>query len=193
LPTYFTVPFRLVDDAKCTVVFNACGDIDQFNMGFAEINLRGNIGGQTGFSPRIRLEGTLRGSSYDGTREGYEFSTGRRIPTHLRTRKVKEFRFEAPGYVHDFMQLLRGFSNVYVNGDAVYMEDSEYPTPSMNPDEDLSGVILTFSKRTELTEMVRTTSLSSGGCSDRGTNLLTTRAGKPTGVNVQGGRIKLQI
>jgi hypothetical protein len=187
-PTFITVPFELVEDS-CTVLVNACGNVDQFNMGFAEINAAGNISGQTGFSPRIRLEGTKRGNGYDGTREGYEFSTGRRIPTHLRNRKRFDFGFGAPEYVHDFMALLRGFDNTYVDGEAVYFEDDEYPSTSQQKDVDYSTVTLTYSRRTELTENVRTTSLGTGGCSDRGTNLLTERAGKP--IFTQDGRTKI--
>ncbi len=192
LPTFVTVPFELVEDS-CTVLVNACGNVDQFNMGFAEINAAGNISGTTGFSPRIRLEGTKRGNGYDGTREGYEFSTGRRIPTHLRNRKRFDLGFGAPDYVHDFVALLRGFDNAYVDGDAVYFEDDEYPSTSQQKDLDYATVTLTYSKRTELTENVRTTSLGKGGCSDKGTNLLTNRAGKPTALDVQGGKTKLQI
>lgn len=193
VPTYYSKPFKLIPNGSCTTLFNACGNIDQFNMGFAEINAAGNIAGQTGFSPRIRLEGTLRGSGYSGNREHYEFSTGRKTVTHLRTRKSREFGFGAPEYVHDFMQLLRGFDNVYINGQASFSEDDEYPSQSFDKDVDYSTVVLTFSDRTELTENVRTTSLSGRGCSVNGTNLLTTRNGKPTGLNVQGGRNKLQI
>jgi hypothetical protein len=191
-PTFITVPFELVEDS-CTVLVNACGNIDQFNMGFAEISAAGNISGQTGFSPRIRIEGTKRGNGYDGTREGYEFSTGRRIPTHLRNRKRFDLGFGAPEYVHDFMALLRGFDNTYVDGEAVYFEDDEYPSTSQQKDVDYATVTLTYSKRTELTENVRTTSLGTGGCSDKGTNLLTNRAQRPTDLNVQGGKNKLQI
>jgi hypothetical protein len=191
-PTFITVPFELVEDS-CTVLVNACGNVDQFNMGFAEINAAGNISGQTGFSPRIRLEGTKRGNGYDGTREGYEFSTGRRIPTHLRNRKRFDIGFGGPEYVHDFMALLRGFDNAYVDGEAVYFEDDEYPSTSQQKDVDYATVTLTYSKRTELTENVRTTSLGTGGCSDNGTNLLTNRAEKPTALDVQGGKRPFQI
>ena len=191
-PTFITVPFELVEDS-CTVLVNACGNVDQFNMGFAEINAAGNISGQTGFSPRIRLEGTKRGNGYGGTRAGYEFSTGRKEPTHLRNRKLFAFGFGSPEYVHDFMALLRGFNNVYLDGEAVYFEDDEYPSTSQQKDVDYSTVTLTYSKRTELTENVRTTSLGTGGCSDRGTNLLTNRAEKPTALDVQGGKRPFQI
>jgi hypothetical protein len=187
-PTYFTVPFQLVADGSCTTLFNACGNIDQFNMGFAAIDAGGNIAGQTGFSPRIRLEGTLRGTGYDGERSSYEFSTGRKVVTHMRTHKRREFTFYAPEYVHDFMNLMRGFDNVYINGDAVFSMDDEYPSMSTEPDTDMAAVTLVFNNRTELTENVRTTSLSAGGCSVNGTTLLTNRAQKPTDFNVQGGK-----
>ncbi len=182
-PSYATVPFKLIDDGSCTMYFNACGDRDQFNMGFPD----------TGFSPKIRLEGTLRGNGYDGERTGYEFSAGKRIVTHLRTRKLFEFGFRSPEYVHDFMQLLRGFDNTYVNDIAAYAEDSEYPSISLDKDVDMGGVVLRFSNRTELTENVRTDSTSSGGCTVRGNNLLTTNGNRsPTGFNVQGTKTPFQ-
>jgi hypothetical protein len=167
-PTYYTVPFKLIADGSCTTIFNACGDRDQFNMGFPD----------TGFSPKIRLEGTFRGNGYAGERNGYEFSTGRKVVTHLRTRKLREFVFMAPEYVHDFMQLIRGFDNVYINGDAAYSEDDEYPSMSIEADMDMAAVTMKFSSRTELTENVRTSSTTLGGCSVKGTNLLTTNGNR---------------
>lgn len=182
-PSFYTVPFKLVADDTCTLLFNACGNRDQFNMGFPD----------TGFSPKIRLEGTLRGNGYDGELKGYEFSTGQEVVTHLRSRKKREFGFRAPEYVHDFMAIFRGFDNKYIDGRAVSSKDSEYPSQSMDKDVDMSGVVLTFTDRTELTENVRTDSTSSGGCTVRGTNLLTTNGNrKPTGFNVQGTKTPFQ-
>lgn len=163
-PTYFTVPFKIIGSGSCTTLINACGDRDQFGMGFPD----------TGFSPRIRLEGTLRGNGYGGERSGYEFSTGRKVVTHLRSRKMRELMFYAPEYVHDFMQLLRGFDNVYLNDSPVYAEDDEYPSMSIEADTDMAAVTMKFSAKVELTENVRTSSTSQGGCSVTGTNLLTT-------------------
>lgn len=181
--SYYTVPFKLIEDGSCTVMFNACGDRDQFNMGFPD----------TGFNPKIRLEGTIRGNGYDGERSGYEFSTGRRIVTHLRTRKLFEVIFYAPDYVHDFMQLLRGFDNLYVESLSSYAEDDEYPSISLEPDTDMGAVTLRFSQKSILTENVRTDSTSIGGCTVRGTNLLTTNGNrKPTGFNVQGTKTPFQ-
>lgn len=162
-PTYYTVPFKIIESGSCTTLINACGDRDQFGMGFPD----------TGFSPRIRLEGTLRGNGYGGERSGYEFSTGRKVVTHLRSRKMTEFMFYAPEYVHDFMQLLRGFDNVYIGPSKVYAEDDEYPSMSIEADTDMAAVTMKFSQSTELTENVRTSSTSTGGCNVGGTNLLT--------------------
>ena len=163
IPSYHTVPFKIIDDGSCTTPFNVCGDRDQFGMGFPD----------TGFSPRIRLEGTIRGNGYGGERSGYEFSTGRKVVTHLRSRKMTEFMFYAPEYVHDFMQLLRGFDNVYIGPSKVYSEDDEYPSMSIEADTDMAAVTMKFSQSTELTENVRTSSTSAGGCNVTGTNLLT--------------------
>jgi hypothetical protein len=141
--TYTSVPFELKDTfCECTVLVSACGDGDQFNMGF--------VG--TGFKPSIRLEGIYRGSNYPTTKNSYEFSNGNKNTTYMRTRKAKSFLFGAPEYVLDFAALWLGFDNVYIDGVAKYCEDEEPPTPSYEDDMDFATVTYTFTDKQELTE-----------------------------------------
>lgn len=107
---------------------------------------------------------------------------------------MRELMFYAPEYVHDFMQLLRGFDNVYLNDSPVYAEDDEYPSMSIEADTDMAAVTMKFSAKVELTENVRTSSTSQGGCSVTGTNLLTT-AGQRTPVTfpIVGTKLPLNV
>jgi hypothetical protein len=141
--TYRSVHFELKETfCECTVLVEACGDGDQFNMGF--------IG--TGFKPSIRLEGIYRGSNYPTTKNSYEFSNGNKNTTYMRTRKAKSFLFGAPEYVLDFAALWLGFDNVYIDGVDKYCEDEEPPTPSYEEDMDFASVTYTFTDKQELTE-----------------------------------------
>ena len=132
--------FRYIQ--PCTVLVSACGNGDQFNMGF--------VG--TGFNPSIRLESTLRTSNYPTTREAYEFSTGQKKTTYMRTRKARSFAYGAPEYVHDFMRLTLGFDNVYLDGRASFCEDEEPPSISWSDEVDFGVATYTFSDAVELTE-----------------------------------------
>jgi hypothetical protein len=141
--TYTSVPFELKETiCECTVLVSACGNGDQFNMGF--------VG--TGFNPSIRLESTLRGSTYPTTRETYEYSTGQKRAPYFRTRKAKDFTFGAPEYVHDFMVLTLGFDNVYLNGRSVFCENDEPPSISIVEEADFGIATYTYSDAVELTE-----------------------------------------
>jgi hypothetical protein len=143
IATYTSVPFELKETfCECTVLVEACGDGNQFNMGF--------VG--TGFKPSIRLEGIYRGSNYPTTKNSYEFSNGNKNTTYMRTRKAKSFLFGAPEYVLDFAALWLGFDNVYIDGVAKYCEDEEPPTPSYEEDMDFATVTYTFTDKQELTE-----------------------------------------
>jgi hypothetical protein len=141
--TYRSVDFDLRNEiCECTVLVSACGNGDQFNFGFTG----------TGFNPSIRLESTLRTSNYPTTREAYEFSTGQKKTTYMRTRKARSFAYGAPEYVHDFIRLTLGFDNVYLDGRASFCEDEEPPSISWSDEVDFGVATYTFSDAVELTE-----------------------------------------
>jgi hypothetical protein len=143
IATYRSVPINFKHTfCECTVLVSACGNSDQFNMGF--------VG--TGFNPSIRLESTLRTSSYPTTREAYEFSTGQKKTTYMRTRKARSFTYGAPEYVHDFIRLTLGFDNVYLDGRASFCEDEEPPSISWSDELDFGVATYTYSDAVELTE-----------------------------------------
>lgn len=157
-----SVPFQLKDTHKCSVLIDACGVGEQFNMGFDG----------TGFKPVIRLEGTYRQSSYPTTRTSYEYSTGQKSAPYMRTRKAWTFLFGAPSYVMDFSTLWLGLSNVFIDGVAKFCEDDEPPTISLEEDVDFGLVTYTFSDRTELTEKRSCTTLANTQCSEHGVALV---------------------
>lgn len=155
---YESVPFSLKETHKCSVLVEACGIGEEFNFGFVA----------TGFKPVIRLEGTYRTSNYPTTRTDYEYSTGEKSAPYMRTRRAKAFLFGAPEYVYDFANLWLGLSNVYVNGELSFCEDSEPPTIAWEDDVDFGIATFTFSKKTELTEKKSCAALPNIGCSDEG-------------------------
>lgn len=157
----YSVPFELKDDHDCTVLVEACGNGNQFNFGFDG----------SGFKPKVRLESTYRTSGYPITRTGYEYSNGFKTVPYMRTRQAKSLLFGAPEYVHDFMNLLLGFDNVYIEGVQMASEDEEYPTPSLEQDVDLATVTMTFSKQ-ELVEKRSCEATESIGCEEVGASIL---------------------
>ncbi len=139
---WYSEPFNLKDDHKCTLLIEACGDSDQFNFGF----------NQTGFKPTIRLEGTYRGGGHPMSKTGYEYSSGTKDVPYMRTRKSKTLMFGAPEYVHDFAVLWLGFSNVFIDGVLKASDDDDEPTVALEEDYDFGIVTYQFSDKTELTE-----------------------------------------
>lgn len=162
IPVGRSVPFSLSNCQGCTQTLSMCGNYDQLGFGFRD----------TGFFPTIRLEGTDRVSRYIGERNGYEYSTGTKQVTYGRTRKVREFLFAAPEYVHDFARLLIYSDQAIVGGRQVYIEADEYPSLSGHPDADLAAITLPYSAITELTENVRCSSVKSITCATGGARLI---------------------
>jgi hypothetical protein len=164
--TYESVQFDLREVHKCSVLVEACGVGQEFNFGF----------NGTGFKPVVRLESTYRTANYPTTRTDYEYSTGRKVVPYMRTRQAKTLLFGSPEYIHDFARILLGLSNVYINGDLMFCEDSEPPTVSWEDDIDFGIVTFTFSKQTELTEKTSCESSPNTGCAVGGGYYLNIRS-----------------
>jgi hypothetical protein len=142
IPSYTSVPFQLKNHHPCTVPVSMCSNGNQMNFGF--------VG--TGFAMFMRLEGTWRGSNYPSVREAYEYSNGEKTTYYGRKRKGWSLLTGGPEYVHDYLTNVTMMDNVTVNGIAVFCEDDEYPTPSLEDDMDHAVVTLSFTRKQELTE-----------------------------------------
>ena len=101
----------------CTLLINACNNSDA--MGFV-------FSGST-FSPRIRVEAKLRHSKYETDVLRYTNSAGKKSNYNYSSRKQKNLAIELqPEYVHDFLRLLLGFDNVFIDNVAYVVDDDEY-------------------------------------------------------------------
>lgn len=134
------ISYRPMDDGDCcTRLLSICNDTDAFDMGF--------IG--TGFTPSVRMECQLSGGTYPTTRNKYRDSFGAQKVYFGRTYAVRDLIYEAPTYVHDFLNLALIADHFFVEGVEYEVEPDEYPTPSRNTDDDLSWVTLPISLATE--------------------------------------------
>jgi hypothetical protein len=93
-------------------------------------------------------------SKYIEENAAYEFDSGRKWRYYFRSRKVRNFAFIAPEYVHDFMRTVRGYHHQFIDGAEVFFEDSEYPTPNYQDNWNMGDISLEVSDVTELTENV---------------------------------------
>jgi hypothetical protein len=143
-----------------THLLTICNDSDAMGMVF--------VG--TGFAPSVRLLSHVRGTGYKSDRNAYTDSLGTSRTYYGRSRKVKEFAFDAPEYVHDFVRLAVIADHVFIDDTEYFVEPDEYPTKSGNENDDISGVNLPISLKTENT-MNRRISDVVRGCGLNGAGL----------------------
>lgn len=132
--------FRTVVD--CSVLVSACCDQNALLSGY----------GDTGFSPSVRLVSRYGQGSYRSTFNDLESSFGARSNYYFRGRKLRNFSFAAPEYIHDFTSNLKGYDHVFFDGVEIFMEDDEYPTPSYIENFDYAEIDLLVSIKVELIE-----------------------------------------
>lgn len=137
--------FSFMQDAGCTVLIVACENEDNLQSGY----------NGTGFAPRVRMKGLYGQGYYDDESEEYEYQSGLKEVYYYRGRKVRELKFSAPEYIHDFMRTLRGFAHVFIDNDPVFIESEEYPRPNWKDNWNWGSVTLDVSARIELTEKVQ--------------------------------------
>lgn len=101
----------------CTHLINACNNENGLGFNF----------NNSGFSPRIRLESKLKNAKYPSERLVEMDSAGDKNVYFFTGRKAKYFCVDLQEeYVHDFLQLLRGFDNWFIDGTKYFVEDDEY-------------------------------------------------------------------
>lgn len=133
--------FKLGDYSNdCTILINACNN--ENGLGF-------NFSG-SGFSPRIRVSAKLRQSKYTSEKTIYEDSLGKKGVVYFSGRKSKTLCADLlPEYVHDFLRLLVGFDNVYLDGELYVVEDDEYNVQWVNELDNIGNVRLEVSKKVQ--------------------------------------------
>ena len=158
-------PIKYSPTIDCkTHLLTICNDSDAMGMVF--------VG--TGFAPNIRVHSHTRATGYKSTRNAYTDSLGTARNYYGVSRRVKEFSFGAPEYVHDFARLAVIADHVFIDDDEVFIEADEYPTMSLNDVNDISGAIIPFSAKTEnirnrrISDVVR-------GCGVKGAGLEVTQ------------------
>lgn len=133
--------FSLQDTTgACTILINACNNENGLGFNFTD----------SGFSPRIRLEAKLKQSKYSNERTIQEDSLGTKGVVYFNGKKAKQLAIDLqPEYVHDFLRLLLGFDNVYLDGELYFIDDDEYNVEYSDVSDDLGKVKLLVSKRTQ--------------------------------------------
>ncbi len=124
----------------CTILINACNN--ENGLGFNFTN--------SGFTPRIRVEGKLRQAKYKSERSIFEDSLGSKGVYYFSGRKTKDLCIDLqPEYVHDFLRLLLGFDNVYIDLVPYVVEDDEYNVEYDDSQDNLGKVRLAVSKKVQ--------------------------------------------
>lgn len=154
-------------DHECTLLINACNSND--GLGF--------VFGDSGFTPRIRIEGVIVNAQYEISREDILSSIGRKDVYFGRRRKYKELRVGlSPEYVHDFLSLLPLFNNVYINNEEYFVESDSYDLSYNNDLPDFATAVVNVSKKVQHVETNNLKVKNEGGCS-LPPNFLFTEAG----------------
>ena len=145
-PLYFVCnyqsnTFKLASyTTDCTKLINACNN--ENGLGF--------VFNGSGFSPRLRVESKFRQSKYKGERSVYEDSKGKKKVTYFSGRKEKMLCIDLqPEYVHDFLRLLLGFDNVYIDNTLYSVEDDEYNVNYNDASDNIGSVRITVSEQTQ--------------------------------------------
>lgn len=124
----------------CTKLINACNNENGLGFNF----------NNSGFTPRIRLEAKLKQAKYPQERNIYEDSLGSKKVVYFNGKKTKSLAIDLqPEYVHDFMRLMGGFDNFYIDGVLYFVEDDEYSVEYSDVSDDLGKVRITVSERTQ--------------------------------------------
>ena len=133
--------FSLADySGNCTKLINACNN--ENGLGF---NFNGS-----GFTPRIRLEAKLKQAKYAQERTIYEDSLGKKGVVYFNGKKNKTLAIDLqPEYVHDFMRLMGGFDNFYIDGVLYFVEDDEYSVEYSDVSDELGKVRIVVSEKTQ--------------------------------------------
>lgn len=133
--------FSLADySANCTKIINACNNENGLGFNF----------NNSGFTPRIRLEAKLKQAKYSQERTIFEDSLGKKGVVYFNARKTKDLAIDLqPEYVHDFLRLLGGFDNFYIDGELYFVEDDEYSVEYSDASDELGKVKIAVSKRTQ--------------------------------------------
>ncbi len=138
---YISNTFKLGDySGACTMLINACNNED--GLGF---NFNGS-----GFTPRLRLTAKLRQGKYPNEKNIYEDSKGTKGNYYFSGRKQKYLCVDLqPEYVLDFLALLLGFDNVYLDGELHVVDDDEFNVQWSETNDNIGSVKLLVSKKTQ--------------------------------------------
>lgn len=135
---------------ECTLVVNACNNSDGLGFEFES----------SGFTPRVRLEAKFRQAKYTNERSSYTNSKGTKRNYYFTGRKSKNFCTDLqPEYIHDFLRLLLGFDNVYVNNVSYVVDDDEYNVEYPTASDTIGTVRLLMSEKTQNVKTIKATSV----------------------------------
>lgn len=126
---------------SCTLLINACNNENGLGFVFNSTN---------NFSPRLRLEAKLNGLKYPSERISNENSLGAKKVVYFNGRKAKNLSIDLqPEYIHDFLRLLSGFDNFYINNTRYFVEDDEYNVEENEAIDNVGKVKILVSTRTQ--------------------------------------------
>lgn len=124
----------------CTTLINACNNDN--GLGF--------VFGNSGFNPRLRIKSKLKGMKYPSERSVYQTSDGTKSVVYFSGRKAKNFTTDfQPEYIHDFLRLLFGFDNFYIDNVLYFVEDDEYTVEINDANDNIGKAKFLVSTKTQ--------------------------------------------
>ena len=138
---YTSNVFKVGDYSNgCTKVINICNN--ENGLGF--------VFGSNNFSPRIRIECKIKRAKYASERNNYTDSKGTKKNYYYSGRKQKQLcTDQQPEYVHDFLRLLLGADNVFIDNVAYSVDDDEYNVEYADVNDNVGKVRLLISEQTQ--------------------------------------------
>ena len=123
--------FQLCESFECNIKLTGSNNDNAFGIDFVGLN----------YEPVLRVDGGLETPKYNGDKENEEDSAGVSKTLYFKSEKeVGLFIYAQPEHIHDFIRLLIGYDNLYI-------EDVEYlaKEASYSPEgERLAGKLLSL-------------------------------------------------
>jgi len=112
---WYTNMFDFKAAHNCTVLVGGANNEDAFGLRFESAF----------YTPKARLKGNLRASSYETEIEEHIDSLNRKEIDYFSQRKYRALQVQnVPEYLTDWFSILRGFSQIYIDG-AEYMVEGD--------------------------------------------------------------------
>lgn len=124
----------------CTHLINACHNSNVYLFNYTD----------SMFSPHLRLNSKIGRATFGGERVTGQLSNGKKRNNYLLSEEVKQLQIDTVSYyAHRFLETLRGYRYVGIDGKAHHVEDDEYQPVYGDNDNCNAQSVIQISKEPE--------------------------------------------